>query len=374
MEHFDVIVMGLGAMGSAACCALSRRGLSTLGIEQFAIGHDRGSSHGDTRVIRKAYFEDPRYVPMAQRAFTLWHELENATGEKLVHLTGCLNLGPAEHECVRGARQSAEQHGLPFEMLDAAEVCRRWPGFVPNEHDVGVFEADAGYLRPELCIDAMIRLAKSHGCCVETERRVIGWRRDGEHLLVETDADTWQCHHLVICAGPWLPVVARELNLPLRVERQVQTWFAPARPELFSVGRFPVFIHFLADRAYYGIPASHRPWVKIARHHGGIITTADEVDRSISAADEADIRSYIQRHLPEASGPLMEGKVCLYTNTPDDHFIVDRHPDHANVLIAGGFSGHGFKFAPVIGQMLAEMVTDGRSSLPIEMFSLKRLR
>lgn len=372
MELFDVIVVGLGAMGSAACCALARQGLATLGIEQFDIGHEFGSSHGHTRVIRKAYFEDPRYVPMARQAFTLWRALEAASGEELLHASGCLNLGPPAHPCVQGVRTSAEKHGLPFEMLSAAEIHVRWPAMEPNPGDVGVYEEDAGFLYPEKCIAALVAAARSQGCRFEIRRRVMQWRPDGDSVVVETDGGEHRCRHLVITAGPWLPQLAANLRLPLRVERQVQTWFNPRRPELFAVGHFPIFIHFLGDRSYYGIPAGERPWVKIARHHGGLFTTADTVNRSVTPADEADIRCYIQRHLPFADGPLMEAKVCLYTNTPDDHFIIDRHPDSANVVIAGGFSGHGFKFAPVVGQMLCDMVVRGSDQPPMDMFSIGR--
>ncbi len=372
MQTYDVIVLGVGGMGSAACYHLARRGLSTLGIEQFEINHDRGSSHGRTRVIRKAYFEDPRYVPLVERSFTHWRELESASGESLLQLTGCLNMGPAAHACVRGARRSAEQHGLPFEMLERAEIRRRWPALQPDADDVGVFEEDAGFLFPERCIAAQVRMAESLGCRIEAQRRVTGWRADGAGITVETDGGSRKCQSLVITAGAWLGQVAAELKLPLLVERQVQAWFAPKDPTMFSVGRMPVFIHFVADRAYYAIPANEQPWVKVARHHGGVFTTADHVDRTIASSDEHDIRSYLQRHLPGADAPLADARVCLYTNTPDDHFLIDRHPAHSNVLIAGGFSGHGFKFAPVVGEVMADLVTAGRTAQPIETFSLGR--
>ncbi len=372
MQTFDVIVLGVGGMGSAVCYHLARRGLGVLGIEQFDLLHDRGSSHGRTRVIRQAYFEDPHYVPLVRRSFEFWRALERESGETLYRATGCLNLGPAEHECVMGARRSAEMHGLAYEMLDRDEIRRRWPALEPDVRDVGVFEEDAGFLLPEKCVAAHARLAEAAGCRIEVRRRVLGFRAEANAVTVETDGGAYRGKALVITAGAWLGQVATELQLPLHVERQVQTWFAPKEPAIFEAGRMPVFIHFVAERAYYAIPAHEQPWVKIARHHGGLFTTPDRVNRNISPADEHDIRWYIQRYLPAADGPLADGKVCLYTNTPDDHFIIDRHPAHGNVFIAGGFSGHGFKFAPVVGEIMADLVRRGRTSQPIETFSIRR--
>ncbi|HKQ49064.1 MAG TPA: N-methyl-L-tryptophan oxidase [Phycisphaerae bacterium] len=372
-KKYDAVVLGVGAMGSAACYHLARRGLSVLGIEQFEIGHDRGSSHGRTRVIRKAYFEDPRYVPLLHECYALWHELEAASGETLMQTTGCLNMGPAGHECILGVRESVERHELPHEFLAADEIRRRWSVFQPNEGDVGVFEADGGMLFPEKCVAAHVRLAEARGCRILQRARVEGWSATPGGVVVQAGGERFEARHLVITAGAWLPVIAAQLGLPLIIERQVQAWFAPAEAEAFAVGRMPVFIHFLSDRSYYGLPHVGDGAVKVARHHGGTATTADTADRTVSAADEADIRSYLLRHLPEADGKLLDAKVCLYTNTPDDHFIIDRHPRHENVSVAGGFSGHGFKFSGLVGRVLSDLIVDGRTASPIELFSIARL-
>lgn len=409
-------------MGSAACYHLARRGLSVLGLEQFDLSHDRGSSHGRSRVIRKAYFEDPRYVPLLHRTYALWRLLEAACGERLMHLAGVLNLGPPDHVCIQGAQRSAEEHGLPHEALDAREVHRRWPGLVPNEGDVGLFESDAGFLLPELCCAAHVRLAREHGARIEARQKVLRWSADHSGVTVETDGERFEATYLVITAGAWLPEVVRQgggnegrgnkgggsreaapANAfvhggALTVERQVQAWFRPRDPALFRVGRLPAFVHFLNsarddaregrtaeehplphDRgsdnpaAFYAIPALGEEGVKVARHHGGAVTTAEAVDRSFAAADEQEIRRYLARHLPQADGPVIDAKICLYTNTPDDHFILDRHPSHSNVLIAGGFSGHGFKFAPVVGEVLADLIVEGRTGHPIEFLGARRL-
>ena len=361
-------------MGSAACFQLAKRGVKTLGVEQFQLAHDMGSSWGRTRVIRKAYFEDERYVPLLHATYHRWREIEAASGEKLLSLVGCLNLGPAGHICIRGAQRSAETHKLPYEALDKAEMIRRWPGLDPSERDIGVFETDAGYLPPERCIATLAKLAMASGCRILENEPVMEWSASPAGVTVKTHRAEYSAAKLIITAGPWLPKIVADLGVPLRVERQVQLWFAPPKPEFFSPQRFPVFIHFVADRAYYGIPGDDPPWVKVSRHHGGVIATADSVDRRIHPSDEADARWYMQRHLRGADGPRMDAKVCLYTNTTDDHFIIDRHPAHESVLIAGGFSGHGFKFAPVVGEVLADMATEQATTLPVEMFSLARLR
>jgi sarcosine oxidase len=372
--EFDVIVIGVGGMGSAACYHLAKRGLSVLGIEQFEIGHDRGSSHGRTRVIRKAYFEDPSYVPLLHECYSLWHQLEAESGETLLRMTGCLNMGPADHECIHGVRESVALHGLAHEFLRGEEIRRRWPVFAPNDGDIGVYEADGGMLFPERCIAAHVRLSEAHGSRVLQRTPVESWKATSSGVVVQAGGERYEARYLVITAGAWLPVIAAQLGLPLVIERQVQAWFEPVEAEAFAVGRMPVFIHFLFDRSYYGLPHIGDAAVKVARHHGGATTTADAADRTVTEEDEVDIRSYLTRHLPMADGKMLDAKVCLYTNTSDDHFIIDRHPEHANVLIAGGFSGHGFKFSSLVGLVLSDLIVNGRTESPIELFSIVRLR
>ena len=372
MRPYDVIVIGLGGMGGAALYHLAKHGASVMGIEQFEIGHNRGSSHGRSRVIRKAYFEDSRYVPLLHRAYDMWRELEQAAGVELMRLNGCLNLGPAEHECILGARGSAEQHSLAHEVLDADEIHRRWPGLRPGDDDIGIYEAEGGFLIPERAIRVQVDLARAGGAVIRTGEAVRKWIASSGGVIVETDDRRYVGGQLVITAGAWLAEVAAELELPLRVERQVQTWFEPKVEGVFTAERMPAFIHFLGDRAYYGIPMRETEGMKVARHHGGQITTADAITRQVTEEDEADVRRYLARHLPDADGPLIAAEVCMYTNTPDDHFIIDRHPLFENVLIAGGFSGHGFKFSPVVGEVLAKMVNQSQADEGIELFSLRR--
>lgn len=374
MAMFDVIVVGVGGMGSAVAYHLSARGLRVLGIEQFGAAHDRGSSHGRSRVIRKAYFEDPRYVPMLHRTYELWNELEQATGRQLLHFCGVLNMGPADHACIRGVRQSANEHGLAFEELDASAIAQRWPALRPADGDVGIFETDGGFVSPELAVRLHVRLAEANGAEFRWSQRVRDWSADGSGVCVRTDTDGFEAKHLVITAGAWLGDVARTLALPLKVERQVQLWWSPKDATLCRHDRMPAFIHFTGDRAYYGIPALADEGVKLARHHGGETTTAGALDRSLRPEDEADVRAYIRRHVPIADGPLLSHAVCMYTNTPDDHFILDRHPRHENVIVAGGFSGHGFKFAPLVGETVTRMLTDERAREKPSLFGIGRLQ
>lgn len=373
-NQFDVIVIGLGVMGTAACRSLARRGLRVLGLEQFDLCHHRGSSHGRSRVIRKAYFEDPRYVPLLQSAYRLWHELEQSSGEQVIQYAGCLNLGPPDHVCVRGARMSAEQHGLPHEVLSAAEVRARWPALHPAVGDVGIYETDAGYVVPERCVQLLANEARAHGAELH-EREVVRQKAhpQAKAIRVATDRAEYECRKLVITAGPWLGQIMTGLSMPpLTVERQVQFWFRPPHPARFQVGALPVFIHFVGDRAFYAIPAGSEGLFKAARHHGGEPTTPDAVRRDVTEADEADVRAYLRRHVPEADVSAAASEVCMYTNTPDDHFIIDRYPKREDFIVVGGFSGHGFKFAPVVGEIVADLATHGRTEQPVDLFSLRR--
>lgn len=360
-------------MGSAIAYHLSRQELRVLGIDRHPPIHDRGSSHGRSRVIRKAYFEDPRYIPMLHRAYELWRELEQTTGERILNLCGVLNIGPPNHSCLQGAKRSAIEHGLPFEELNATEISQRWPALVPAKGDVGIFEADGGILTPEAAVRCHLELAERHGATFRWEESVQEWSTFGRELCVRTDRGDYTARHLVIAAGAWLGGFTADLNLPLRVERQIQLWWTPKDAAICRTDRLPAFIHFKDDRAYYGTPMRDGdPGIKIARHHGGDTTTPDAIDRSLQPKDEADVRDYIRQHVSTADGPLAAHSICMYTNTSDDHFILDRHPKHENVIIAGGFSGHGFKFTPLVGEFVADWVTMKKETPDIKLFSLKR--
>ncbi len=375
MSVYDVVVVGLGAMGSAASQMLARLGLRVLGLEQFTPAHDRGSSHGRSRIIREAYFEHPAYVPLVQRAYDLWDRLQAESGRRLLVITGGLMLGPRDGELVEGALASATQHDLPYELLDAGRIRDRFPVFHPDDHTVAVAEPRAGVLFPEACVRAQLDAASRAGAELHFEEPVTGWQPSGSGVEVRTQRGRYDAGHLVITAGSWAPRILRDLGIPLTVERNVMFWFAPARhADAFGPDRCPIWMWQYAQDAfiYYGFPAFGREGIKIAHHHSGEECTPETIRREVTPKEVEPVRSMMARYLPDANGAFLAAVACMYTNTPDGHFIIDRHPDHAAVTIACGFSGHGFKFAPAVGEILAGLATEGKSDHPIDLFRLNR--
>lgn len=376
---FDVIVLGLGGMGSAVTAHLAASGQRVLGLEQFTAPHEQGSSHGRSRVIRQAYFEDAAYVPLLLRAYELWEELERATGRSLLTLTGGLMLGTPDSAVVAGSLRSAKQHGLPHELLDAREIRRRFPLFNPDPDTVALHERNAGVVRPEEAVRAHLDQAARHGAILQMEEKVLAWEAASDGVRVKTSRGEYAADQGVICAGPWAAETLADLNLPLRVERQVQLWFEPAGGvAAFAPGQFPIWIWQTTDGAHpYGLPAMDGPaeGVKVAIHHGGPHRecTTETVARRISEAEIEEVRRCIAERIPALSGRCLRAASCLYTNTPDKHFLVDRHPRHERVLIVSPCSGHGFKFCPVIGEIAADLILQNRTRHPIERFGLRRL-
>lgn len=368
---YDVVVVGLGGSGSAAAYHLARRGLRVLGLERFGMLHDRGSSHGHTRIIRLAYFEHPDYVPLLQRAYELWHALAEEYGQELLRICGGLMIGPPDGLLVSGARKSATVHGLSHELLSASEVAARFPAFHLGPDEVALYEPQAGILLPEACIEAHLRGAKARGAELHFEEPVEHWEVRGDRVIVRTPRATYEAGALVVTAGAWLGRLLEELRLPLVVERQVVVWFRPLVPEWFGPDRFPIFIWQTPDGFFYGIPAFRGRGFKAARHHGGELTDPDRV-RPPDPKEATWLVSQLRRRIPQGAGPIEGMVACLYTNTPDEHFIVDRHPAHRHVAFASACSGHGFKFTSVIGEILADLVTEGRTHHPIEFLSLRR--
>ena len=374
MSHFDVVVIGLGVMGSAALRELARRKRSVLGIEQFAAGHDRGSSHGETRIIRLAYFEHPSYVPLVRRAYELWRDIEAAAAQKLLHVTGVAEMGPPESQLVKGTLASARLHGLRHEVLSAADLTRRFPAFRLPPDYIAVLQPDGGFLLAEPSIRALLAQAKHAGAQVR-ERvtvRAIEPRASGVRVL--TDDGAIDAGAVIIAAGPWLKSLLPDLQVRLRVTRQVMGWFAPAEPEPFAPGLFPVFLIESRHGTHYGFPPFAGGGIKVAKHHHrNEAVDPDRYDRAASADDESLIRALLAEHIPAADGPLLDAKTCLYTVTPDGDFIIDRLPGFPQLIIASPCSGHGFKFAPAIGEILADLATTGASRHDISRFSLERI-
>jgi sarcosine oxidase len=372
--RYDVIVAGLGAMGGAACDQLAGRGLSVLGLDRFAPPHTQGSSHGESRIIREAYFEDPRYVPLVQRAYECWADLARDTGRKLLLPTGGLMIGERDGVLVSGAVRSAETHSLRYELLDASEMRSQYPMFELDDSTVAVWEPRAGVLDPEACVTAQLERAARRGADLRTSTAVDSWHATSSGVEVKTSHGVEHAAQLVLAAGSWLPTLAPSLASSLAIERIVAYWFDPvANAELFAPERFPIWIwEHEKDRFIYGFPRLARG-VKIARHHEGETCTADTVRRAVAEEETSGMRALTRRRLPALDGALLGTATCLYTNTPDGEFVIDRHPGHEQVLIVSACSGHGFKFASVIGEVVADLVTHGRSRFDLEPFRLARL-
>ena len=373
---YDAIIVGLGAMGSAAAYQLASRGANVLGIEAFGRAHELGSSGGLTRIIRLAYFEHPDYVPMLRAAWELWPKIEaEAGGKQLIKVTGGLYVGRRGSAVLDGSLKSAETHGLAHELLDAHETARRFPALQLDSDMDALYEPLAGILFPDKCIDAHLTLAERAGAEFRFDERVTGWKSDGGGLTVETDRGAYRAEKLVVAAGAWLPKLAPELNLPLTVERNVLFWFEPLdSPEIFAPDRLPVWILEIDDEhAFYGFPSLPGQGAKVSRHHGGRPVDADSIDRTASDADEQPVREFMADYLPLANGRRLDSRVCMYTNTPDFNFILDFHPNDQRIVIASPCSGHGFKFSNVIGSIVADLTLTGKTSFEIDFLSLRRL-
>jgi len=372
-SNYDAIVVGVGGMGSATAFELARRGRRVLALEQFALGHDQGSSHGQTRIIRKAYYEDPAYVPLVQRAFQRWYDLEQRVGRRLLTECGCLSIGRPDSKLLAGVRASAEMHGLPVEYLDTAGLRRQFPAFRFGDDYSGVLERSAGFLYVEDCVQAHIQAARELGATILPDQPALSWASDGSGVVVETPNGRFRAGRLVLTAGPWAASLLAHWGQRLTIMRQVAFWFGTSQPASFRRDVFPLYICDLPEGHYYGFPMLNDLGPKVAQHYGAPeLSGPAEVDRIVSTGDEERIQAFLRAHLPGVDGPRRHASVCLYTLTPDRHFILDVHPEHQQVVVAAGFSGHGFKFASVVGENLADLVEKGRTDWPIELFRLTR--
>jgi sarcosine oxidase len=375
MAAYDVAVVGLGAMGSAALYHLAARGQRVIGLERATPGHDGGSSHGESRIIRMAYFEHPSYVPLLRRAYENWRALERATGADLLTITGILQSGIPGATVVAGARRAALEHGLAHEMLSAGEVAARFPAFAIPEHWETLFEADGGFLRPERAIDAHVAAARARGAAVRTHAEVVSVEpRAGGVRLALADGDIIQAGAVIVTAGAWIGELFPELAPHLKLTRQVLAWFEPARPALVTPKRFPVFLLETEEEIVYGFPDLAGSGVKAASHlPGRVLGRADEAAQDGDAAEVQPTAAMLARHIPGAAGSVRQLTTCIYTHAPDEDFIIDRHALHPQIVLASPCSGHGFKFASVIGEILADLATQGSTPHDISRFRLDRL-
>jgi sarcosine oxidase len=373
MEH-DVIIAGVGGMGSATAAELASRGARVLALERAGIPNDSGSSHGISRIIRLAYAEDPRYVPLLRRAYQRWRELEARSDERMLVTTGGLDIGRPDSETVRGALASARAHGLEHELLDADAVMERYPGFRLPAGLVAVYQPDGGFVLSERAIAAYARLALDDGADLRGYEPLLGWQADGDGVVVRTERGTYRARRLVISAGAWLAQLVPALAGLAVPERQVLMWMRTLRPQSYAMGAFPIFILDVPEGIYYGFPEFGIPGLKVGRmHHRRQVVQPGNYDRAaFEPEDESVLRAATSRYLPDADGPLLARKTCLFTNTPDGHFIIDRLPSAPQVVIVSPCSGHGFKFASVVGEIAADLALDGRTDHDIGMFRIDR--
>ena len=374
---YQVIVVGVGSMGAATCWRLARKGINVLGLEQGALPNPLASFAGATRAIRLSYTEHPDYVPLLRGAYRLWDELGEEAGDQFLVRTGAVYLGRKEGYMVGGALRAAVEHRLEHELLTSQELGERWPQFQVEEEDVGLFEKEAGYVLSERAVGAMVQRALLAGAKLKGHVAVTDWRTEGDGVVVKTDQGDVRADRVVFTAGAWSGKVLEELKVPLKVTRQVLGWTWPQCPLDFTAEKFPVWVADAGDGAvHYGFPltpdGSGGVGLKSARHFPALEVNPDRVVREALEGDEDEVRNGLRRFVPSGDGPLLSLRICLYTNTPDGHFVVDHHPECSHAVIACGFSGHGFKFAPVMGEALADLAVEGKTDWPIDFLGLSR--
>lgn len=384
MDHpvYDVIVAGAGSMGSAAGFQLAARGCRVLLLEQFAHSpHEEGSHAGQTRIIRKAYFEDPGYVPLLERAYAGWKQLEAISGEQVYYQTGLLYAGPQQHAVIRGVQNAAEKFSIPLSEVATQERQIRFPSFQFTSDDTILWEPHAGFLLPEKSISLLLQAAVQKGAVIKTAEKFLDWKKEKSLIRVLTAKNVYHTKKLIITTGAWAGKMPGHQDLPLKVTRQVLIWIKPRDPEQYGPGNFPCWMIAVPGipGVYYGFPylsGEKFPGpagLKFAWHHPGIATDPDQVNRETGRDELQGIVEGIASRFPALQGEIVMHKTCLYTNTPDENFIIDFMPGAGgDVIIACGFSGHGFKFVPVVGEILADLAIHGSTGLPIGFLGVKR--
>ncbi len=368
-------------MGSATCYYLSKRGYKVLGLEQFDITHEFGSHAGQSRIIRKAYFEHPDYVPLLERAYKNWNTLEQETGKELYFKTGLLYAGTSNNEMIKGIKQSASLYNIELENLNVADATNRFPQFTFPENLEVLFEPEAGFLPPEKAIRLYAKQAKKNGATVNINEKVIDWKKNGANIIVRTDKSSYQCNKLIITAGAWAGKMIPGFADKIKVTRQFIAWIKTKNDKQFALPNFPCWMIGDADKhgCFYGFPLldtkkfGEPAGLKLAHHFPAQVTDPDNVNRETTEDDLKNIKYCLDKYLPGVFDSVLHTKICLYGNSPDENFIIDKLPGYEeNVSIACGFSGHGFKFASVVGEILADLAIGGRSDLPIEFLNAKR--
>ncbi|MGH3087595.1 MAG: N-methyl-L-tryptophan oxidase [Rubrobacteraceae bacterium] len=372
--HYDAIVVGAGAMGSAAAYYLARRGKRVLCLERFGVPHNMGSSHGHTRIIRLAYYEHPSYVLLLRRAYELWREIQSEVGERLLHITGSVDAGPETSWVFEGSWKSCKLHDLPHEVLTGSELRRRHPGYhLPHDH-LALLQPEGGFLAPERCIVSYVAAAQERGAEVHAHEPVLEWTPLENGVRVRTGRGSYEADKLVVTAGAWNGKLLDVLEGRAVPERQVLAWLQPTQPEYFRPENFPVFNLLVDEGRFYGFPVFGVPGFKFGKyHHLEEHTDPEEMDHEVHEYDEELLRAFAEKYFPEGSGPTMDLQTCMFTNTEDNHFVMDTHPDYEQVSFASPCSGHGFKFASVVGEILADLAENGLTRHDISLFRLDRL-
>lgn len=374
-RRYDVIVAGLGAMGSSTLYQLARRGQRVLGLDRYEPPHGMGSTHGRSRIIRTAYWNDPSYVPLVGRAHEAWRELEEVSGERLYFPTGQLYLGAADSWLVSGARDSLRLNEIPYEEISGSALAKRAPALRAPAGTVAIWEPHAGVLLPELAVTTFLRLAAKAGAEIHTEEPLVRWDVDGEGVSVTTPNGTYRADRLVLALGAWTSKIVPDLGVSLKAERQVQHWFRP-QPGTAGMGpeRVGTFMwEWEPGHIWYAVPDMGDGF-KAGIHHDGDVSDPDLVERRVSARDIERVSERIREMVPDANPVPVASTVCFYTNTPDSQFVIDTHPRSAAVLVASTCSGHGFKFASVMGELLADLSLTGRTAADLSLFTLARHR
>ena len=372
-QEFDCIVIGVGGMGSSTLYNLAKRGRRVLGLEQFDIPHAEGSSHGVNRIIRLAYYEHPSYVPLLRRAYELWSEIESVTGEQLLYKTGSIDTAPSGHEVFEGSLESCLLHDIPHRVLNHAQINEEFPGYQLPPGHMGLLQGDGGFVLSERSIVAYANAAMSTGAEIHAREVVSGWEPDQGGVRVFTDRGEYTAERLVITAGAWTSGMVPILDDLAVPERQVLAWLQPIDGSLYTPEVFPVFNAYFDEGRYYGFPVYGIPGFKVGRyHHLEEVIDPDFAIKTVNSEDEAVLRSAVERYFPKANGTTMTLKTCMFTNTPDEHFIVDLLPANSQVVVAAGFSGHGFKFASVIGEILADLAINGETEHNIDLLKIDR--
>ena len=372
---YDAAIVGLGAMGSSIACQLSGRGKRVIGFDMYDPPHQFGSTHGESRIIREAYFEHPLYEPLVQRSYEIWNDLEKRSGRTLLRGTGGLLIGPRDGVLIGGTRLSADRFGIDYDLLSAAEIRKRYGVFAPSQDLMGVLEPRAGILFPEKCVEVNLSLAAGQGADLHVEEPVTEWKPKGDGVRIRTERGSYDAGRMILAPGPWMGFFVPDLRLPLSIERQVLHWFQPDEDAAaFELGRLPVYAwEYEEGSLFYGFP-NLGSGVKVALHHQGLVTDVDSLDRTVGEDEKDMMRGIVGVCMPKLAGPLLRSETCMYTNTPDEHFLIDAHPELPQVLIVSPCSGHGFKFAAVIGEIVADLVTKGATRWDISHFRLDRFR